>query len=930
MRLNYNHGMLITDELFDAYLKCKTKAQLTFGHAGTNKPSHVISDWQRRLAENYRADCCDRLQTADNSECLVGSPRPEDLKSAKYRLIIQPNITAQGVGSNIHALERGPAQSQKRHSPYVPIRFVPFEKISRHHKLMLAFDAFVVWKASDQMPTKGVIIHGLQHTTVGVTLDALIHEVDSLVGKLRTLLAEGTPPDPVLIKHCSECIFEACCRKRVTEKDDLSLLVGLGTTDRAKLNAKGIFTVTQLAYTFRPRRRPKHQASRKEKYHHALKALAIRDRKIHVVGKPELAINGTPVYLDVEGLPDRGFYYLIGLRIPEGSSFLQHSLWADEPSDEERIWRSLLGILQGIDNPVLIHYGAYESSFLKRLAIRYPTSTADTAFVDALIKRAVNLLTITYSQIYFPTYSNGLKEVARHLGFQWSHPSASGLQSVIWRQQWEETTDPSIKQTIITYNKEDCEALELVTHAVDRVAIFAERRNESGANANEVCVHAEDIQKESKWRRFTSSIPALEAITEAAHWDYQRDRIYARNSGRRRRPNTLRTQPRTVRPHVNKTVVCSVPSRCPVCQGKNLKVGPQRSRIIYDLQFGKASIKRWIVKYFFHSCACLRCGEQIHPVEQTWGRGKYGWNLIAFLMYEIVELSVPQRVTTRQVNRLFGFTLPRSSVLKQKRMAARQYEESRQILLRRIIAGTLVHADETPIVTQGRRAYVWVFCNFEEVVYLYSENREAGTMQAVLKDFKGVLVSDFYSAYDSLDCPQQKCLIHLMRDLNDDMLKNPYDDELRQIVQQFSELLKPIVETVDRRGLKKHFLKKHLSDVKRFYKWLVTRQWQSEVAAKCTQRFEKNRNKLFTFLSYDGVPWNNNNAEHAMKAFAALRDVIEGTATPSGIEEYLVLLSISETCRYKNVDFLEFLRSREKDINVFLRSRGRTTAAEGH
>ena len=922
--------MLISDELLDAYLKCKTKAQLTFGQARMGEPSHAISDWQRHLAENYQADCRDRLQSGDSADCLVGSPRPEDLRSAKYRLVIQPYITAQGVGSNIHALERGLAQTQKRQSSYAPIRFVPFEKISRHHKLMLAFDAFVLWKASGQMPTKGMIIHGLQHTTLGVKLDAWIHEVESLVGKLRTLLTEGTPRDPVLIKHCSECIFEAYCRRRVTEKDDLSLLDGLGTTDRAKLNAKGIFTVTQLAYTFRPRHRPKHQASRREKYHHALKALAIRDRKIHVVGKPELALNGTPVYLDVESLPDRGFYYLIGLRIPEGSSFLQHSLWADEPSDEERIWRSLLGILQGIDNPVLIHYGAYETSFLKRLAIRYPTSTADTAFVDALIKRAVNLLTITYSQIYFPTYSNGLKEIARHLGFQWSHPSASGLQSVIWRQQWEETTDPSIKQTIITYNKEDCEALELVTRAVERVAIFAERRDDSGANANEVCVHAEDVQKGSKWRRFTSPIPALEAINKAAHWDYQRDRIYVRNSDRRRRPNPLRTQPRTVRPHVNKTVVCSVPSRCPVCRGKNLKVGPQRSKIIFDLHFGKASIKRWIVKYFFYSCECLRCGEQIHPPEQTWGRGKYGQNLIAFLIYEIVELYVPQRVATRQANRLFGLTLPRSSVAEQKRMAARQYEESRQILLRRIIAGTLVHADETPIVTQGKRAFVWVFCNFEEVVYIYSENREAGTVQTILKDFKGVLVSDFYSAYDSMDCPQQKCLIHLMRDLNDDMLKNPYDDELRQIVQQFAELLRPIVDTVDRRGLKKHFLKKHLSDVKRFYKWLVRRQWQSEMAAKCRQRFEKNRNKLFTFLSYDGVPWNNNNAEHAMKAFAALRDVIEGTATPSGIEEYLILLSVSETCRYKNVDFLEFLRSREKDINAFLRSRGRTIVAERH
>ena len=115
--------------------------------------------------------------------------------------------------------------------------------------------------------------------------------------------------------------------------------------------------------------------------------------------------------------------------------------------------------------------------------------------------------------------------------------------------------------------------------------------------------------------------------------------------------------------------------------------------------------------------------------------------------------------------------------------------------------------------------------------------------------------------------------------------------------------------------------------MKRFYKWLLTQQWQSEVATKCKQRFEKNRKKLFTFLSYDGVPWNNNNAEHAMKAFAALRDVIEGTTTPSGIEEYLILLSVSETCRYKNVDFLE-LRSREKDINAFF-SQGHVTRRDG-
>ena len=161
-------------------------------------------------------------------------------------------------------------------------------------------------------------------------------------------------------------------------------------------------------------------------------------------------------------------------------------------------------------------------------------------------------------------------------------------------------------------------------------------------------------------------------------------------------------------------------------------------------------------------------------------------------------------------------------------MAAGLYEETRQILLRRIIEGTLVHADETPIVTQGKRAFVWVFCNFEEAENdIYSET-QAGTMQTALKDFKGVLVSDFYSANHSMDCPQQKCLIHLMRDLNDDMLKNPYDDDLRQIVQQFADLLRPIIDTVDGRGLKKRFLKKHLVDVKRFYKWLLAQQWQGD------------------------------------------------------------------------------------------------------
>ena len=126
-----------------------------------------------------------------------------------------------------------------------------------------------------------------------------------------------------------------------------------------------------------------------------------------------------------------------------------------------------------------------------------------------------------------------------------------------------------------------------------------------------------------------------------------------------------------------------------------------------------------------------------------------------------------------------------------------------------------------------------------------------------------------------------------------------------------------MVETVDRHGLKKHFLRKHLTGVERFYRQLERTDYQSESALKCKERFVRNRDRLFTFLNYDGVPWNNNNAEHAIKAFARLRDVIAGSSIEKGIEEYLTLLSICQTCEYTGLDFLDFLRSGEKDVNAF-------------
>jgi Transposase IS66 family len=205
----------------------------------------------------------------------------------------------------------------------------------------------------------------------------------------------------------------------------------------------------------------------------------------------------------------------------------------------------------------------------------------------------------------------------------------------------------------------------------------------------------------------------------------------------------------------------------------------------------------------------------------------------------------------------------------------------------------------------------------EEVLYVYAPTREGDMVRETLKGFKGVLISDYYAAYDSIECTQQKCLIHLMRDMNDDLLDNPFDEQYKNFVKDFSLLLKSIVDTIDRYGLKKYHLAKHKKDVSKFYNKYLSKKYTSAVLAAYQRRLTDNQKKLFTFLDYDDVPWNNNNAEYAIKEFADYRQFIDGRYNEKGIKEYLTLLSVYKTCEYKNIDFLKFLRSEEKDIDKF-------------
>jgi hypothetical protein len=133
-------------------------------------------------------------------------------------------------------------------------------------------------------------------------------------------------------------------------------------------------------------------------------------------------------------------------------------------------------------------------------------------------------------------------------------------------------------------------------------------------------------------------------------------------------------------------------------------------------------------------------------------------------------------------------------------------------------------------------------------------NREASMLDKVLAGFEGVLVSDFYGGYDAVPCRQQKCLIHLMRDINEDMLKHPFNHEMTFIAARFGALLREVIETIDRYGLKRRNLGKHKRNAERFLNDVVGLKFATEIGSALQKRIERNRDKLFTFLDYNGIP----------------------------------------------------------------------------
>ncbi len=134
---------------------------------------------------------------------------------------------------------------------------------------------------------------------------------------------------------------------------------------------------------------------------------------------------------------------------------------------------------------------------------------------------------------------------------------------------------------------------------------------------------------------------------------------------------------------------------------------------------------------------------------------------------------------------------------------------------------------------------------------------------------------------------------------------------------EVKNLIVPVMEEVQKYGLKKRVLYKFKQDVDRFYKRTINdKRLKSDLAQKYQKLFIRYQDSLFTFLEQDGIPWHNNTAERAIRHVAKQR-AISTSFHASVMKNYLVLLGIKQACRFQGKSFFKFLLSGETDLENF-------------
>lgn len=340
---------------------------------------------------------------------------------------------------------------------------------------------------------------------------------------------------------------------------------------------------------------------------------------------------------------------------------------------------------------------------------------------------------------------------------------------------------------------------------------------------------------------------------------------------------------------------------CPECGEKLSKSHEAMEHIQEDIVPSRVEVTR----FKRHRYWCKRCQK---IVTAPYGPGEVPCGYLGPLaLVQMVLLKYYHGLPGNKIVRLFdvfcGLKVSEGAIAQALQRLGQYLEVEGKTIVEALKASAYVHVDETGWKINGINHWLWDFANEKLAYYKIHRSRGSKVPKDVLGNpFPGILISDFYSAYNKLSCRQQKCLVHLLRELRSLKGKDPPQEylvpyrKLKRILNDAHRLQSQhgqLPEVVFRRRVRKLKHRLFLFATEPH----ANKDWQ-----RLSKRFLKHEKKMLTFLDYPGLPDNNNLAERMIRPHVILRNRSYQNRTDRGARAHGTLTSIVHTLLLQKKD----------------------------
>ncbi len=245
---------------------------------------------------------------------------------------------------------------------------------------------------------------------------------------------------------------------------DVSLIVGVGASVRSNLVEAGYATLEAIAKGNETELVSVNRVGPASAKKMIVSVQAIQGQKPLSRGDlEEILYRKTEVYFDFEGTQDQDdpevfsqINYLIGaVHRTDGGEGEYVEFFVDTFGQEGENLKVFLDWAASLDDPVFYHWHHYERTHLAKMDERWGTDPAKAEFV---LDRLEDLSPWATKGYAFPAYGEGLKTIAKCLGYKWEQDDVSGVGSMALCESYVSSggTDQASKNKIVIYNRDDC------------------------------------------------------------------------------------------------------------------------------------------------------------------------------------------------------------------------------------------------------------------------------------------------------------------------------------------------------------------------------------------------------------------------------------------------------------------------------------------